>query len=238
MSDDLRRKREAYFDALTRDASARRSTKTARATTKTRDEDARDGTRARETTTTTATATTGRARGAPALRAPALRLTSARGSARGTASGTRAARAGRATITGIPAAPMGDPCDLDLEKHDGRRFARVRLPTAWEGGETRAQIFPNGPVVTVTAPEGARGGDEIEFAVEPWTVEDVPPKPPGGRGETEEEEAPPPPPPGEPPTEWGAGRAPPPPPPPPPPSGIGFAPMGAVDVPPPPPGSP
>ena len=151
MSDDLRRKREAYFDALTRDASARRSTKTARATTKTRDEDARDGTRARETTT--ATATTGRARGAPALRATALRLTSARGSARGTASGTRAARAGRATITGIPAAPMGDPCDLDLEKHDGRRFARVRLPTAWEGGAARAQIFPNGPVVTVTAPE-------------------------------------------------------------------------------------
>ena len=139
----------------------------------------------------------------------------------------------RRTITGIPPAPEGDPCDLDLARHDGRRFATLTVPRdGAPGSEARAQIFPNGPVVALTIPMTAKPGDVIEFAVEPWTADEVPPKPPsGGAGEGEEE--PPPPPPEEP---FPFGRAVPPPPPPP---GM-MVPvppflMGAMGVPPPPP---
>ena len=106
------------------------------------------------------------------------------------------------------------------------------------GSELRVQIFPNGPIVRLIVPETAKGGDELEFAVEPWTENDVPPKAPAHGDDDDEDEAPPPPPPppGAPPA--GApmgmfvGRAPPPPPPPP---GAGFV---VGEVPPPPPGSP
>ena len=66
---------------------------------------------------------------------------------------------GGKTITEIPKAPKGDPCDLDLERHDARRFAKVRLPRDVVGGsEARVQIFPNGPVVRFTVPVDAEGG--------------------------------------------------------------------------------
>jgi len=245
MADDLRKKRDAYFDALARDDARRAKRARGGGAATRRRRDATDGDEA-----ATATAPTD-ARAAPrrgvALRARGLALaraprasTTATTTATTTTTTTRddaAGRdgAGRATITGIPRAPPGDPCDLDLDAHDGRRFARARVPADAVAGEAfDAQIFPNGPVVRVTPPRGTKPGDEIEFAVAPWTVDDVPPKPPRGRGGDGEEEAPPPPP-GEPPTGW-TGRAPPPPPPAS--AAFGYAVIGGVDVPPPPPGSP
>lgn len=172
----------------------------------------------------------------------ALSSTRASGGAKAAAAPAGSAGGGKAggkTITGIPDAPGGDPRDLDLTKHDGRRFAKMTLPRdCAPGSELRVQIFPNGPIVRLIVPETAKGGDELEFAVEPWTENDVPPKAPAHGDDDDEDEAPPPPPPppGAPPA--GApmgmfvGRAPPPPPPPP---GAGFV---VGEVPPPPPGSP
>jgi hypothetical protein len=177
------------------------------------------------------------------LKTSGLALSSARASGGAKAAAAPAGsvgggKAGGKTITGIPDAPGGDPRDLDLTKHDGRRFAKMTLPRECApGSELRVQIFPNGPIVRLIVPETAKGGDELEFAVEPWTEDDVPPKAPAhGDDDDEDEVPPPPPPPGAPPA--GApmgifvGRAPPPPPPPP---GAGFV---VGEVPPPPPGSP
>ena len=236
-ADDLKAKREAYFDALARAATTRTKrarvngdnvTKTARARTP-RDA-ARDG---------------ARARGATGLKTSGLALGARDGGgwtgARATEAdgdGRTRARAGGKTITGIPKPPPGDPCDLDLDAHDGRRFATVTVPRdCAPGSEMWAQIFPNGPVVRFRIPRGTKEGDVIEIAVEQWTADEVPPKPPGSGVRDGDDEEPPPPPPEEPPA-WAPGygaRAPPPPPPPPP--GM-FPPAGAVYVPPPPPGLP
>ena len=257
MAEDLRKKREAYFAELAHAEAARAKKRTAatrgRAATRDGDGGEREEKRSRAVR---ATAATGRARGCGVLKTSGLAMR--RGTAPTPAPTKTGGEAktgeggGGKTITEIPKAPKGDPCDLDLERHDVRRFAKVRLPRDVVGGsEARAQIFPNGPVVRFTVPVDAEGGEEVEFAVDPWTADDVPPKPPGGAGVEEDEEAPPPPP-GEPPAApWTAfgGRAPPPPPPPPvgavtgtmdvppPPPPVGAV-TGTMDVPPPPPGSP
>ena len=255
MAEDLRKKREAYFAELAHAEAARGKKRTAatrgRAATRDGDGGEREEKRSRAVG---ATAATGRARGCGVLKTSGLAMR--RGTATAATKTGGEAKTGEGgggkTITEIPKAPKGDPCDLDLERHDVRRFAKVRLPRDVVGGsEARAQIFPNGPVVRFTVPVDAEGGEEVEFAVDPWTADDVPPKPPGGAGVEEDEEAPPPPP-GEPPAApWTAfgGRVPPPPPPPPvgavtgtmdvppPPPPVGAV-TGTMDVPPPPPGSP
>ena len=211
------------------------------------------------TTTTTTTVAIGRARGIGVKTTKtmalsdgkmALEATKAKGERRSAdadvANDLKAShQRGQGTITGIPREPEGDPCDLDLTKHDGRRFAKFTVPREAEpGSEVRAQIFPNGPIVRVVIPRNLKCGDTFEFAVEPWTPEDVPPKPPGGVDADDEEV--PPPPLGAPPATWatlGVGVPPPPPPGrfgavrPPPPPGRVF-PMGYGGAPPPPPGSP
>jgi len=238
MAEDLRKKREAYFAELAAAEAKRAKKRAVPARGKAAASDG-DGRGKEREASRAVMAATGRARGVGVLKTSGLAMRGARATAPSTTGGgaaTARGGAGGKTITAIPSAPKGDPCDLDLEKHDVRRFAKMTLPRDVVGGsEVRAQIFPNGPVVRFKVPMDAKGGDEVEFAVEPWTADDVPPKPPGGAG-LEEDEAAPPPPPGEPPAApWMAfgGRVPPPPPPPPP----GVV-MGTTEVPPPPPGSP
>ena len=253
MGDDLRKKRDAYFAELVESEANAKKKQSGKKTSLTTG--ANGATGATSGGLKSAPIAVGRARGIGVLKTSGLALKSARASSGGGASTTAgtagtttttisaAATVGAAakgqTITGIPDAPPGDPCDLDLKKHDGRRYAKFTVPRDVDvGREARVQIFPNGPIVRFVIPASAKGGDTIEFAIEPWTSDDVPPKPPGGVDE-DDEEVPPPPPPGEPPV---MGWAPPPPPAggvrfgvPPPPPRAGAIPMGYTNVPPPPP---
>ena len=239
MGDDLRKKRDAYFAELAESEANAKKKQSGKKTSVTTG--ASGATGATSGGLKSAPIAVGRARGVGVLKTSGLALKSARASSGGGASTTAgtagtttttisaAATVGAAakgqTITGIPDAPPGDPCDLDLKKHDGRRYAKFTVPRDVEvGREARVQIFPNGPIVRFVIPASAKGGDTIEFAIEPWTSDDVPPKPPGGVDEDDEEVPPPPPPVGG--VRFGV---------PPPPPRAGVIPMGYTNVPPPPP---
>ena len=251
MGEDLRKKRDAYFAELAEsEANAKKKRSGKKTAAATGASGASGATTAASGGARPVSIAVGRARGVGVLKTSGLALKSARAASGGGASTTAASTATVAavgavgaaakgqTITGIPDAPPGDPCDLDLTKHDGRRYAKFTVPRDVEvGREARVQIFPNGPIVRLVIPPDVKCGDTIEFAVDPWTGDDVPPKPPGGVDE-DDEEVPPPPPPGEPPT---MGWVPPPPPAggrfgvPPPPPRAGVLPLGYTSVPPPPP---
>ena len=213
----MRKKRDAYFAELVESEANAKKKQSGKKTSLTTG--ANGATGATSGGLKSAPIAVGRARGIGVLKTSGLALKSARASSGGSASTTAgttttssaAATVGAAakgqTITGIPDAPPGDPCDLDFKKHDGRRYAKFTVQRDVDvGREARVQIFPNGPIVRFVIPASAKGGDTIEFAIEPWTSDDVPPKPPGGVDE-DDVEVPPPPPPGEPPV---MGWAPPP----------------------------